>query len=145
MNNPHVGVAAIIVKQGCLLLIRRKGSHGAGTWAVPGGHLEFRESPEKCAIREAFEETGLIVGSPRCVALTNDVFHVEGKHYITIWMAVDCSAAPQVIPSDDEVAEWGWFAWDDLPSPLFLPLENLVNGRDVVFGDHSTIIRSSGV
>lgn len=145
MLNPRVGVAVIIVKQGRLLLIRRKRSHGAGSWAVPGGHLEFGESPAECAVREAFEEVGLAVREPRCVALTHDVFHAERKHYVTIWMSADCPSDPLVAPSNDEVAEWGWFAWDDLPSPLFLPLENLVAGRSVVFGDLPAIIQSLGV
>jgi 8-oxo-dGTP diphosphatase len=145
MENPRVGVAVIIGKQDRLLLIRRKRSHGAGSWAVPGGHQEFGESPAECAVREAFEEVGLVVRDPLCVALTNDVFHTEGKHYMTIWMAVDAPSEMPINPSNDEVAEWGWFAWDELPLPLFLPLENLVTGRSVVFGDLQAIMRSLGV
>lgn len=145
MEFPKVGVAAIIMAENRLLLIRRKGAHGSGTWAVPGGHLEFGESPAECAIREAFEETGLVVVDPRCVALTNDIFPVDEKHYLTIWMTVDCPSDLDVNPSKDEVAEWGWFAWDGLPSPLFLPLENLVNGRSVVFSDLSSIFQPPGV
>jgi len=145
MEFPKVGVAAIIMADNRLLLIRRKGAHGAGTWAVPGGHLEFGESPEDCAIRETLEETGLAVRNPHCVAVTNDIFNEEDRHYITIWMAVDCPAEPQVIPSVEEVAEWGWFSWNALPSPLFLPLENLINIRDVVISDLPTFIQPTGV
>jgi 8-oxo-dGTP diphosphatase len=145
MEFPKVGVAAVIVRDNHLLLIRRKGAHGAGTWAVPGGHLEFGEDPAQCAIREVLEETGLVVSGPRCIALTNDVFPAEEKHYITIWMKVECPSEFQVTPCNDEVAEWGWFIWNALPSPLFLPLENLVIGRRVVFGGFSEIIGLSGV
>ncbi len=145
MEFPKAGVAVIIAKQGRLLLIRRKRSHGAGSWAAPGGHLELGESPAECAIRETFEETGLIVVDPRCVALTNDVFLSEGKHYITIWMTVDLPSDFDVNPSKDEVAEWSWFSWDALPSPLFLPLENLVSGRSVVIGDLPSIFQLPGV
>ncbi len=42
-----------------ILLGQRKGAHGAGTWATPGGHLEFGESVKACATRELLEETGL--------------------------------------------------------------------------------------
>jgi 8-oxo-dGTP diphosphatase len=112
---------------------------------VPGGHQEFGESPAECAVREAFEEVGLVVSGPRCIALTNDVFPAEEKHYITIWMKVECPSEFLVTPCNDEVAEWGWFAWDALPSPLFLPLENLVIGRSVVFASFSEIIGLSGV
>ena len=58
-NVVRVGVAVIIKHQNTILLGERIGAHGANTWATPGGHLEFGESVEQCAIREVFEETGL--------------------------------------------------------------------------------------
>ncbi len=136
----RVGVAAVIARESQLLLIRRKRSHGAGSWAVPGGHLEFGENPGDCAIREAREEVGLEVCSPSFAALTNDFFATENRHYITIWMVVDCLADEEINASEDEVAEWGWFDWDNLPAPLFLPLENLINDRNVIFGSLRSII-----
>ncbi len=122
----QVGTAIIITKDDRVLLIRRKGPHGAGTWAPPGGHVDFGETPEQCAAREAKEEVGVEVTEARFRAITNDIFEEEGKHYITIWM--DCKISPQnpVNASPREVLELGWFAWDALPSPLFLPLENLL-------------------
>ena len=84
--SPGVGVAVIISRDDRVLLIKRKHVHGAGTWSVPGGHLEFGETPEACAIREAKEETGVDVTAVRFRAVTNDLFEAEGKHYITLWM-----------------------------------------------------------
>ena len=55
-NRPSVGVAVIVVNNGKVLLGKRKGSHGSGSWAFPGGHLEMNESIEACARREVFEE-----------------------------------------------------------------------------------------
>jgi len=128
-NQPRVGVALIIIKDNQVLLVKRKGSHGAGTWSTPGGHLEFGESPEQCAIREAQEETNVAVTDVRFKAVTNDVFEAEGKHYITIWMQAKFAASNPIINAEDEVADIGWFSWDALPQSLFLPLQNLLNGK----------------
>lgn len=80
-NRPKVGVAVIIRKDNKILLGKRIGSHGAGTWAFPGGHLEFGETPEQCAQREVFEETGLLLENFLRHGYTNDIFNVENKHY----------------------------------------------------------------
>lgn len=124
-QKPQVGTAIIITKDNKVLLIKRKGPHGTGTWSTPGGHLDFGETPEQCAAREAKEEVGLDVLDVRFRCVTNDVFEATGKHYITLWMDGRSTGEP-VIAAEREVAEIGWFAWEALPSPLFLPLENLV-------------------
>jgi 8-oxo-dGTP diphosphatase len=124
-QKPQVGTAIIIIRENTVLLMKRRGPHGAGTWSTPGGHLDFGETPEQCAAREAKEEVGLDVTDIRFRCLTNDVFEEEQKHYITIWMDGKSTGEP-TIAAEEEVAELGWFAWDALPQPLFLPLENLV-------------------
>jgi 8-oxo-dGTP diphosphatase len=43
-KRPLIGVAVIVIKEDEVLLGKRKNSHGSGTWAFPGGHLEFKES-----------------------------------------------------------------------------------------------------
>jgi 8-oxo-dGTP diphosphatase len=129
-QEPKVGTATIITRDDKVLLMKRRGPHGTGTWSTPGGHLDFGESPEQCAAREAREEVGLEVGDLRFRAVTNDLFEDSGRHYITIWLeAGSFSEEPRII-SEREVEEIGWFAWDDLPQPLFLPLENFVKKRN---------------
>ena len=125
---PMVGVAALVTRGDRVLLLKRQGSHGAGSWACPGGHLEFGETPEQCGIRETFEEVGLALNQLRFKAITNDLFVSEGKHYITIWMEGACESGEPTIAAAGEMTALGWFAWDALPEPLFLPLANLVAG-----------------
>ncbi len=45
-QRPQVGTGIIITKDNQVLLIKRKGPQGAGTWSTPGGHLEFGEAPD---------------------------------------------------------------------------------------------------
>ncbi len=124
----RVGVAVLITRGDRLLLIRRYGSHGAGSWATPGGHLDFGEKPEQCGIREAQEEVGIDVTELDFVAITNDWFEDIQKHYITIWFRVRQFAGEPTIASPREMSEIGWYPWDALPEPLFLPLACLVSG-----------------
>ena len=72
--------------------VGRKGSHGAGEYALPGGHLEVGESWEQCALREVLEETGLRLQRARFVFVTNNLVD-SGAHYVTIFMRAD---APRV-------------------------------------------------
>jgi ADP-ribose pyrophosphatase YjhB (NUDIX family) len=69
-----------------------------GTWGLPGGHLEFKESFEKCAQREVLEETGLQLRNPTFMTCTNTVFEHENRHYVTIFMGglVEVDAEPRV-------------------------------------------------
>ncbi len=128
-DHPRVGVAAIILRNNQVLLIRRKNVHGSGTWSTPGGHLELGETPEQCAIRETREEVGFEIEEVRFVAATNDLFAESGKHYITLWMTGACGSGEPGINAAYEVAEFGWFHWEALPGPLFLPFDNLLKRR----------------
>ena len=85
-NRPKVGTGVIIIKDGKVLLGKRIGPHGFGNWCFPGGHLEYGESWEECAIRETLEETGLKIKNAHFVAVTNDIYSSENKHYITLFM-----------------------------------------------------------
>jgi 8-oxo-dGTP diphosphatase len=127
-EKPQVGTAIIMMKDDKVLLMKRKGPHGGGTWCTPGGHLDFGETLEGCAAREAKEEVGVDVVNIHFRAVTNDVFEAEGKHYITIWLEGNPMGEP-FIAAEQEAEEIGWFAWDALPQPLFLPMENLVKGN----------------
>jgi 8-oxo-dGTP diphosphatase len=125
-QKPQVGVAILLMKGNQVLLMKRKGPHGPGTWTTPGGHMEFGETPEQCAAREAKEEVGVEIVEIRFRALTNDVFESEGRHSVSIWMDGKIRSGEPSIVAEEEVAELGWFAWDSLPQPLYLPFENYV-------------------
>jgi 8-oxo-dGTP diphosphatase len=123
---PRVGVAALVRHEGKILLGKRRGSHGAGMWAAPGGHLEYGESLEDGVRREVLEETGLAVENVRFGAITNDVFEREGRHYLTVFMICDYAGGELRTMEPHKCEEWRWFGWDALPCPIFLPIENLL-------------------
>ncbi|MBI4017953.1 MAG: NUDIX domain-containing protein, partial [Candidatus Aenigmarchaeota archaeon] len=123
MDFPHVGIGVIIVRDGKILLGKRKNAHGEGTHQFPGGHLEFGESWEDCARREVMEETGLHVKKVRFATATNDVFSKENKHYITIFMLAEPEDGEPKVMEPEKCEEWKWVSWNYMPRPLFLPIE----------------------
>lgn len=119
------GVGVLVLRNGEVLMGRRASSHGHGTWSPPGGKSEPGETPEETARRELVEETGLVGAVPRVVAETVDSFP-SGETWRTCWVVMEwVSGEPQVL-EPDEVDSWGWYAWDRLPAPLFLPMASLV-------------------
>ncbi|EQC35040.1 hypothetical protein SDRG_07280 [Saprolegnia diclina VS20] len=131
---PRVGVGVLIYSPkypGCVLIGVRKGSHGAGKLALPGGHLEFGESWEECAIREVKEETNLDIANPTLAYTTNDYMVADEKHYITIFMQATITATqvPE-LTEPDKCEGWVWQDWASLKLPelqarLFMPLQQL--------------------
>lgn len=131
MSKVGVGVGVLIFNDnGDVLLGQRLNSHGAERWGPPGGHLEFGETFETCAIRETFEETGLTVDSPTFFALTNDLFADEHKHYISVFMRAQYPKHQPIKNQEPhKILDWQWFKLSELPKSVFLPLNNLINHK----------------
>jgi 8-oxo-dGTP diphosphatase len=126
LQGPKVGAAAIVIRDGRVLLGERQGAHGEGTWAFPGGKVDAGEEPAETIARELEEETGLRALSIAPLAWTNDLFVQEGLHYVTLHHLVQTAPGEPEVREPDKCRGWGWFAWDALPQPLFEPVINLV-------------------
>lgn len=83
-----VGVGAVVVHDGQVLLIRRGKEPLRGRWLVPGGTVEWGETLEEALTREVFEETGLVV-RPREVVAVLDRIHREGGEILYHFVIVD--------------------------------------------------------
>ena len=131
----RVGVGVMIFRDGKVLMQKRKGAHGEGTWSFPGGHLEFGESIEECARRECYEEIGIKVRNFKIESFTNDIFEKEDKHYITIFVLCEVESGEPAVKEPDRIEEIGWFEWNNLPENLFVPLKNLVASGYILGGE----------
>lgn len=126
---PKVGVGVVVVNKGKILLGKRKGAHGEGTWATPGGHLEFGETVEACAARELLEETGLKAVSWVLGPWVSDVME-ETKHYVTLFVLIDQVEGDLELLEPDKCEGWEWFPLDSMPEPLFPSIQSLMKKID---------------
>lgn len=144
---PRTGIAVFVLNsENDFVFGKRKGSHGQGTWALPGGHLELHESFEECARREVLEETGLELDNLQYMTAVNSP-RIDGtKHYITIFMVARLAkseAQPQLL-EPNKCEGWKWISWDTMlnwynearsrdcetnENNLFLPMADLVEQR----------------
>lgn len=136
----RVGVAIIIRREedGFVLFGLRKGEHGPGTWSLPGGHLDFGEEPEDTARRETLEETGLKLGDievyPTC-PFVNSHFKATGKQYITLYYTGKYLGGEPVVMEPNKCERWVWTDPNNLPSPLFEPIEQNKLNLNFAFAD----------
>ncbi|HEU5004710.1 MAG TPA: NUDIX domain-containing protein [Candidatus Saccharimonadales bacterium] len=124
---PKVGVGIFLIKEGQLLMGKRKGSHGEGEYALPGGHLEQGESFEECVLRELKEEAGpdLKVDRIKFLCVTN-LRKYAPKHYVDIGMLAEYVSGEPIVAEPDEKDSWEWYDMDKLPEPLFGCTENYI-------------------
>lgn len=119
--HPLVGVGVMILRDGKVLLGRRKGAHGSTTYGWCGGHLEFGESLEQCATREVLEETGLGVVTLKLLCVSNIIAY--DKHYIDFEFLGEVHEGTPTVMEPDRVESWGWYDLNELPTPLFKAVE----------------------
>lgn len=131
-NIPRIGIGCVVEKGEKVLIGKRKGSHGEGVWAFPGGHLEFGESVEACAKRELREETGLEAISVHLGPWVENVFEGENKHYITILVYIEEYEGELRNVEPHKCEGWEWKDWDDLPHPLFPPIISLLEKSELL-------------
>ena len=109
-DQPVVGVGALILSQGKILLEKRVNEPAKGKWTIPGGVVEVGESLEDAVIRETQEETGLEVEAPRLIDVVDQVnLDEKGKvkyHFVIIDYVVNVKRGEPVAASDADALRW---------------------------------------
>jgi 8-oxo-dGTP diphosphatase len=124
-QRPKVGIGVMIVKDGKVLLGKRKGAHGEGEYAWPGGHMEYMESFEDCAKRETMEETGMHIHNVRFLRLMN-LKQYAPKHYVDVGLVADWESGEPQIMEPEKIEGWDWYDIDELPQPLFSTIPSYI-------------------
>jgi 8-oxo-dGTP diphosphatase len=114
-RNPFPTVSILVVQEGQVLLGRRTGRPGAGTWAIPSGYVEYGDDFLAAAVREVKEETGLDVEIRSIINLVSS-FVSPRFHFLGIYVLAAVAGGELAAGDDLEVV--GWF-------PLAGPLPEL--------------------
>lgn len=126
---PLVGVGAIIVQEGRVLLVRRGQAPLLGEWSLPGGVLECGETLRQAAVREAREETGLTVEPGELLGVYERVTRDEAGRVRYHYVLIDflCRVTRGELKAGSDAADARWFTPGELDS-LKLPDDT----RDVI-------------
>lgn len=120
--------AAIVVHEGCVLMVRRRVREGQLSWQFPAGEVEPGESREDAAVRETKEETGLEVTA---VKLLGERVHPATGRLMT-YTACDVVSGAAHVADTEELVELAWVPHDDIPDyvpyGLFEPVQRHLDG-----------------
>lgn len=115
-----LGVGALIIEDGRILLVERGGEPLRGYWSLPGGAVETGESLEAALRREVHEETGLQIREPYLIEVFERLMHdAENRceyHYVLLDYV--CRVASGEARASDDAAKVGWFRPDEIPGLL---------------------------
>jgi 8-oxo-dGTP diphosphatase len=122
-QTPLVGVGAVVVLEGRVLLVRRGGEPLKGHWTLPGGVLEVGETLVEGVVREVREETGLLVEPLELVELLERINHEAGRvryHYVIADYLCRVTGGELRAASDADAVRWVERAEWNIPGTLVL-------------------------
>jgi ADP-ribose pyrophosphatase YjhB (NUDIX family) len=115
---PLVGVGAIIIEDGRIALVKRAHPPLQAEWSIPGGALDVGELVREAAVREAHEETGLIVEPGELLGVYDRVLRDAGQRVQYHYVLIDflCRRVGGELKAASDAAEVRWFTREELPA-----------------------------
>jgi len=103
------------MRNGKVLLAKRAHEPRRGSWGIPAGFMEYGEHPERTAVREAKEETGLVV---RLAGLFGVYAGRDDPRTRAVLILYRAKIAGGRLKAGDDASDVGFFALDRLPRPI---------------------------
>ena len=115
---PLVGVGAIIIEGDRVLLVKRAHPPIQGQWSIPGGVLEVGEMVREAAVREACEETGLMVEPGELLGVYDRILRDPEQRVQYHYVLIDflCRPVGGELLAASDAAEVRWFRREELPA-----------------------------
>lgn len=116
-DRPFIGVGSIIIEDGRVVLVKRAHPPIQGQWSIPGGVLEVGELIREAAVREAREETGLIVEPGELLGVFDRILRDAEKRVQYHYVLIDflCRKIGGDLLAASDAAEVRWFKPEELP------------------------------
>jgi len=117
-ETPLVGVGAIVIEDARVLLVKRAHPPLQAQWSIPGGVLEVGELIREAAIREAGEETGLIVDPVELLGVYDRILRNPERRVQYHYVLIDflCRKVGGELSAASDAAEVCWFTREELPA-----------------------------
>jgi len=126
-SQPRVGAGVLLVDEcGRVLLTLRKFPPEAECWSIIGGKVDFLETVESCAVREALEEVGLKIAIDGLLCITDHLLPEEGQHWVSPAYLGRILEGEARNCEPHKTQEIRWFALDELPGNLTMTAKNAV-------------------
>ena len=114
-RNPVPAAGVLILQGNSLLLVKRRYAPRAGTWCLPAGFMEAGESPERTALRELLEETGL---EARLTGLFGVYAGFDDPRVRAVLILYTAEHTRGTLVPGDDALDAAWFPLDQLPAEL---------------------------
>jgi len=128
-TQPLIGVGALIVENGRVVVIKRGNAPLLGEWSIPGGMLELGETLRQGAEREALEETGLVVRATELLGVFDRIVPDEEGNIVYHYVLIDflCQRLSGELRAGADAADARWFTPEEIEKlPLALDTAQVI-------------------